>query len=120
VRNKTLDSVTNLTEDEKKAVRLLKKSVEIELGVSRVILFGSKARGNYNEDSDIDVMILVDSNLSYLELSNKVSDIELQVISIVDVPLMSKVESLHDWGTSSSVWKSLKLRIDKDGIELEF
>lgn len=50
---------------------ILKKVVDeaksiFELKLNSVILFGSYARGDYDEDSDIDVLILVD--LPYDEL----------------------------------------------------
>ena len=44
-----------------KVVNLLKKDLSDHFGarIERIILYGSYARGDYNEDSDVDIMVLL-------------------------------------------------------------
>ncbi|NCS89720.1 MAG: hypothetical protein AUK34_00625 [Ignavibacteria bacterium CG2_30_36_16] len=57
--------------------------------VLKIILFGSYARGDYNEDSDVDIMVIVDDeDLRYYkkkrtELSNYYLDKEGILLSII-------------------------------------
>ena len=59
----------------------------------QVILYGSYARGDYRENSDIDIMILVDTSLKDLKsYEDKLTDVSvdfaleyLKVFSLIDV-----------------------------------
>jgi len=53
----------NETEAIKAAIRMLKS----EFSVSKVILFGSKARGDHDEHSDIDLLVVASSLLHWKE-----------------------------------------------------
>ena len=49
---------------------------ESGIGLVKVILFGSRAEGNYTEDSDWDFLVIVDKDLNFKEkkkLWNKIS-----------------------------------------------
>lgn len=58
-----------MTETEKSIVVRFKTSLEEKLRVSRVIVFGSRPRGHADEYSDLDVMVVLDE-----ELTDSVSD----------------------------------------------
>jgi len=45
----------------RKAVLKFKADIQSDLDVRKVILFGSYVKGNYNEDSDIDVCVIADN-----------------------------------------------------------
>ncbi len=49
-------------------------------GIKRVILYGSHARGEATEDSDIDVLVLVDQSLDPREVENSLSDLLYDII----------------------------------------
>jgi len=52
--------------DKNQVLQLIKNSVNATDPGAKVILFGSYARGDYNEESDIDVLILLDKdNITY-------------------------------------------------------
>lgn len=42
------------------------------LGVERVILFGSHARGDFNEASDIDLVVILETNQRFLDRIDRV------------------------------------------------
>ena len=81
-----------------------------------VILYGSVARGTQTEDSDIDVMILVDGTDEQLrEYNERLSDIATElalkyakVFSIIDV----KYQEYQEWKTVSPFYKN----VDREGV----
>ena len=79
------------------------KNVQRILGnrIKKIILYGSYARGDFNEKSDIDVMILTD--LSDTEISDysmqiweMVADIEIDT-GIVISPLLRNIDNFNSW-----------------------
>jgi uncharacterized protein len=61
-------------------------------GIKRVILYGSHARGEATEDSDVDVLVLTDPALNPAEVRDRLSDLlydilleEGELISVVAV-----------------------------------
>ena len=81
-----------------------------------VILYGSVARGTQTDDSDIDVMILVDGTDEQLrEYNERLSDIStelalkyVKVFSIIDV----KYQEYQEWKTVSPFYKN----VDREGV----
>ena len=78
------------------------KKVEAVLGnrLTKIILYGSYARGDYNKSSDIDIMILTDLNDAEIEqYRNTISDIafdmELETGFIIS-PLIKNIEKYND------------------------
>jgi len=62
-------------------------------GIKRVILYGSYARGKATEDSDVDVLVLVDASLDPSEVRDSLSDLlydmlldENQLVSVMVIP----------------------------------
>lgn len=78
------------------------KNVRKELGnrIKKIILYGSYARGDYNKNSDIDIMILTDLNNKEIEIyrniiSDIAFDIELETGFIIS-PLIKNIEKYND------------------------
>jgi len=44
-------------------------------GIKKVILYGSHARGEATEDSDVDVLVLIDPSLNRREVDDSLSDL---------------------------------------------
>jgi predicted nucleotidyltransferase len=49
-------------------------------GIKRVILYGSHARGEATEDSDVDVLVLVDQSLNPREVEDSLSDLLYDIV----------------------------------------
>lgn len=69
--------------------------------IKKVILYGSYARGDYNKNSDIDIMILTDlSDNEISEYSNKIwekcADIEIDN-GLVISPLLRNIDNFNSW-----------------------
>ncbi|MHB1679740.1 MAG: nucleotidyltransferase domain-containing protein [bacterium] len=72
----------NLKDNEVQAITELKKRILRLYPDAAIVLFGSKARGDFNKDSDIDLLILldatVDSKVESNIISNALSDVYLK------------------------------------------
>jgi predicted nucleotidyltransferase len=62
-------------------------------GIKRVILYGSHARGEATEDSDVDVLVLTDPSLKTSEVRKSLSDLlfdmlmnENELVSVIVIP----------------------------------
>ncbi len=69
------------------SIKRFKESIKSGLNVKKVILFGSYARGNYTDNSDIDVCIIAEniSNnyLVMLQIAPKVIGIDVRIEPVV-------------------------------------
>ena len=69
------------------SIKRFKESIKSGLNVKKVILFGSYARGNYTDNSDIDVCIIAEnisnSYLAMLQIAPKAVDIDVRIEPVV-------------------------------------
>lgn len=89
-----------MIEDErKKELKELKQSLENLLGphAFRMVLFGSRARGDYSDESDVDVAILVRRLTREMKhrILDKVAEIELEYLLPISVLVFSEDEFDH-------------------------
>lgn len=61
--------------------------------IKKIILYGSYVRGEANEDSDIDILVLVDDSLNPFEVRESLSDFlfdilleEGELVSVIAIP----------------------------------
>ena len=83
-----------------------------------VILYGSYARGDYDEESDIDVMALVNMNKEELaayrrKVCDFSSDLDLKYDVLLSIKLQDK-ETYEQWVTVLPFFRNIK----KDGVVL--
>jgi predicted nucleotidyltransferase len=110
---KTLDHAT-LTEAEHRAVREAARLLRSELPVSRVILFGSKARGDARPDSDIDLLILTSAPAT-MPLRDQVSERLYKIILREDVDLSPLVVSEEEWSNGLTRHLLIHDEVERDG-----
>lgn len=81
-----------------------------------VILYGSRARGDYNPESDWDILILVDAtvDLDYERLfRHKLYDLELETGEVFSI----SVYNITDW--KSRYWMTpLFQNVSKEGVRI--
>ena len=87
--------------------------------LDRVILYGSYARGDYDEESDIDVMALVDMDknelVKYRRRVNAFSNqLDLKHDVLLSIKLQDK-ETFAQWEDALPFFKNVK----KDGIRID-
>jgi predicted nucleotidyltransferase len=67
--------------------RIIKEKVKSFLPEAKIILFGSRAKGIHTEESDYDLLIIVDDNLSEKEKLNLKTIIKKSLIKILHKPV---------------------------------
>jgi len=114
---KTIDDLS-LRDNEKKAIREATKILKEKFPVEEVILFGSKARGDSDEESDIDLMLMTTRPINWQERKEVIHalfDIQMAndvIISILDV-------TLSDWETGMFRVFPIKQEILREGVMVQ-
>ncbi len=109
--------IGSLTSREETAVNTLLLHLQ-QLGgvVQQTTLFGSKARGDSNADSDIDILVLVDEE--NWTLRDKIGLLASRVSLNYDVLLGTQVIGQRRWRQMQRDNFSLCKNISKEGVEL--
>lgn len=108
-----------MIEDPKREIlRFLKESLENLLGdrLLRMMLFGSMARGDYDDDSDIDVAIVIRGLTRELkhQVFERVGEVELEYL----MPLSVLVLSEDEFNRLRKRERRIALDIEREGIPL--
>lgn len=108
----------NLTAEEKKILTELKDNLRKTLAgkLAAFKLYGSKARGDYDYKSDIDVAIIVDGLTREMknQIYDMVADIELKYLT----PLSTLVVSKENFELLKKRERMIALDIEREGISL--
>lgn len=110
--------ITNLTEAEKKSIAKLKERLSEIFRLRHLILFGSKARGDDRDWSDVDVLVLVEEDKSWSN-REKLSDITFDINMEFDTQLTCILENANNWDNEGELWLPLKDNIVREGIAIE-
>jgi len=113
---KTLDNI-DLTEKDRDSVRQAARSLRAELPVSRVILFGSKARGEGDVYSDLDVLVVVSCPVT-ARVRETVSERLAEINVENDVVLSSVVVSEEEWRDGLIRYMPIYAEVQRDGCEV--
>jgi predicted nucleotidyltransferase len=99
-------------------LRELKESLEALLGdrLVRMVLFGSLARGDYNDESDMDVAIIIRRLTRELknQILDKVAEVELNHLTPVSVLILSEEE----FNRLKKRERRIALDIEREGVPL--
>ena len=99
-------------------LKLYCKEVEsaTDSNTKKIILYGSYARGDFQSDSDIDIMILVDTDIRGVSsLEKKICDITYEFNDKYGVDIMPVVQSYQHF----EYWKKVDMfyrNVDHDGV----
>jgi hypothetical protein len=104
-----------MTSTERSVLDDFKRRLSHHLKVERVLLFGSRARGDVDADSDMDVLVILEGAadaeaVDYVRLSAWEAGVEQ---GIVIVPVTVSRAEWQDGPLSSSL---LALAVEKDGV----
>jgi uncharacterized protein len=105
-----------LSANENKAIKEFKEKIINRFKFAEVVLFGSKARGNYDNDSDIDVLVLL-SEESNICIEEEIFDIGFDIEIKYDVVLGILVHSKVFWNSKGSLMP-IHQEIERDGIQI--
>ena len=113
---KTLNDLS-LKDNEREAIREATRMLKEKFPVKEVILFGSKARGDDDPESDIDLLLLTTRPIHWKERHSIVEalfDIEMKY----DVVISIIVNSVNDWQTGHSSLLPIHEEITQEGIAI--
>ncbi len=104
------------TKEQKAAARFLARLTSEDVFPLSIILFGSKARGDYNDESDIDLLLVLPAvNAS---LRDHIRDIAADICNDFSTYLSTRVWSEAYFQEQARLETSLFQEIQADGIEL--
>jgi len=108
---------TYLSDREKKVVESFVKELREKLGddILDIRLFGSKARGNFKKDSDIDIFILVRNKG---RIRDEITDIAADYFFKTNLPLAPVVYTLFEYNKNKELGSFFFENIEKEGIPL--
>ncbi len=84
---------------------------------AQIILYGSKARGDSNEFSDIDILILLESKIT-TKVKESITAIVYEFELKYDVICQTTVENRDFWNSSLANVMPLHLNVEKEGVVL--
>lgn len=105
----------NLKENEKEALLELKERLLERFPDGRVIIYGSKARGDSDEESDIDVLIILKDRVND-NLREEIFSMGFKIELKYDVIFGILVESEDFWNSPLGKSMPIHYNIDREGI----
>jgi predicted nucleotidyltransferase len=101
-----------------KALHIIKETIENKgLKVLKIILFGSRAKGNAKKDSDWDFFIVIDKKLNFNEKWDIIDEIKIKLAKLKipnDIIIKSEDEIIESKGDVGRI----TYYILKEGVEL--
>jgi predicted nucleotidyltransferase len=110
----TLGFLNNI---ERKAIKSFVKELKDKLGneIIAIRIFGSKVRGDFEKDSDIDIFILVKRKG---DIRDEISDIAAEYFFTYNVPLAPVVYSLLEYEKNRELGSFFFEQVEKEGVAL--
>ncbi len=107
-----------LTNNETEALDLLIRNLRHYLkdGLVRVQLFGSKAKGDFNPDSDIDVLLVVRKRTE--DILERIAELHLEVDLKYDPRISLIIFSEHEYKQNMAFESPFIRNIEREGILL--
>ncbi|MHB1336310.1 MAG: nucleotidyltransferase domain-containing protein [Candidatus Humimicrobiaceae bacterium] len=103
-----------LNKKESNAIYKLKNELLKNFPGAELILFGSKARGDFTDFSDLDVLILVDREVDY-ELKDKIIEIAYDIELENDIVFGLIIENKKSWRSSRYRVMPLYKNVEREG-----
>ena len=111
---RTLEQI-KLADKDREALQEVSAVLRAKLPIDKIILFGSKARGDGREDSDADLLILTSRTLTSDEHDLMIHEIlqnELQRSVMISPMIVPAIE----WNEGVYIAMLLHSEVDRDGV----
>ena len=121
-QKKTLDErLLHLTRNERSGLAAFVDRLRQRYGddLQRVVLFGSKARGDFDDESDLDLLVVVRmANGDYRQYWNEIVGIAWDIELAYSIVTSLVIKDGADYETMREHQLLLARNIERDGIEL--
>lgn len=106
------------TAQEKEVIKKFTERLKDTLGDNLLLvkLFGSRVRGDFSADSDIDILLVV--KIKNLELRNKIYDILFEIDPYWDYKISLKIFSEYEYQRNVELNSPFILNLEKEGVNL--
>lgn len=113
-----MQNISTLKRKERKALQeYIGKLYKLYSGyIEKIILFGSKVRGDAGKDSDIDILIVIRNGSK--ELKNKITDLAFEIILKYGVDIEPTIFDKKEWMRLTKIPTSFVYCVLKEGKEL--
>ena len=105
-----------MTAIEKKILEAFKKLVATKATIKRLVLFGSRARGDADPDSDMDIVVVLDRRTP--EMESWVSDCAWEAGIDCGIVVCPIVYSADEWEKEPVQFSSFARAVKEEGIQL--
>jgi excisionase family DNA binding protein len=105
----------SLKDNEKKALLELKKILFNSFSVSKIILYGSKARGDFEKESDIDILIVLNSKVDDT-IRERIFSLSFKIEIKYDVIFGILVEHKDFWSSPLAETMPIHSNINMEGV----
>ena len=111
---KTLSSL-RISSNEREAVNAASHILRTQFPISQIVLFGSKARGDDDEESDIDLLLLTERKIAWKE-RKAIIDALFEIELSYDVVLSPLIVPIRDWNEGTFSIMPIHKEVAKDGV----
>ena len=110
----------NLTNTEQKALKIFKEKIIRKFGDSVVLikLYGSKARGDSHQDSDIDVLLVFKNDSIQNSTKETIAEIVFDILLELNVYISAATFSFREYNYLNNPPIPFMYWIQKEGINL--
>jgi len=106
-----------LSQNDQRAIEAASKVLRERFPVARLVLFGSKARGDDEEDSDIDLLILVDAEVD-MSLRRRIREALYALQREMNVSFGEMIVAVKEWDEGIYQAMPIRIEIDREGALL--
>lgn len=103
-----------MIKNEIKALEKAVKNLSLVMGVEKIIAFGSRVRGDFKGDSDLDLLII----LNNIGIKNRVISILHDIELEFDVPISPVIFTNKEYNINKKLKSSFIENLQKDGITI--
>ncbi len=105
----------HLSDRDRRAVEAASQMLKERFPVQRVILFGSKARGDDDPESDIDLLVLTSRSISWEERKEIIHSL-FSVEMVHDVVISLLIATMLDWEDGPFSVMPIHEEVAEDGV----
>lgn len=107
-----------LTNQEQRALESLRRRLLQDPRISRIVLFGSAARGERDPESDIDILVFTHLELGHVERHRTVPDVVTEINWEFGTNIAALTVSEFSWQEGLLAVSALRHEVERDGVPL--